>query len=133
MIFDPRESVGLQGQTGPHIQKCVCAYTEYTAKRKLQQGAIPFLHLRGIRVGVIKLLTQDPEVVNEAAKMYDPSQITNNLYSLAKSLNRYYHDIPILTSADDSIKQMRLYLIAKIAEVLETGMRLLGIEMPDRM
>lgn len=57
------------------------------------------------------------ETVRIASKNLDPSQLANYLYTLAKSLHRYYHDIPILTATEDNVKQMRLFLIEKISEL----------------
>lgn len=133
MIFDPKESVDMQGQTGPYIQNAYVRIRSILRRESFAGGEILVCGLEEQEVELVKMLTQYSTAINDAATTYDPSQLANYLYALAKNLHRYYHDIPILTAQDSRIKQFRLYLIEKVAEILEAGMRLLGIEMPERM
>jgi len=135
MIFDPKESVDMQGQTGPYVQNAYVRIQSILRKERssLQELTDIKLKMTSSEIELIKQLDQYKSVVVEAAENFDPSQIANYLFSLAKSLHRYYHDVPILTAASDEEKQFRLYLIDKIASFLKTGMLLLGIEMPERM
>ena len=135
MIFDPKESVDMQGQTGPYIQN---AFVRIQSILRREQSTLtdPFglsEILTIAEIELIKLLDQYPDVVHEAAQTFDPSQIAHYLFALAKGLHRYYHDVPILTATTNDEKQIRLYLIEKIAAYLDHGMELLGIEMPERM
>lgn len=133
MIFDPKESVDMQGQTGPYIQNAYVRIRSILRRESFAGGEILECGLEEQEVELVKMLTQYSTAINDAATTYDPSQLANYLYALAKNLHRYYHDIPILTAQDSRLKQFRLYLIEKVAEILEAGMRLLGIEMPERM
>jgi len=133
MIFDPKESVDMQGQTGPYIQNAYVRIRSILRRESFAGGEILACGLEEQEVELVKMLTQYSTAINDAATTFDPSQLANYLYALAKNLHRYYHDIPILTAQDSRIKQFRLYLIEKVAEILEAGMRLLGIEMPERM
>ncbi len=135
MIFDPKESVDMQGQTGPYVQNAYVRIQSILRKERSTLRGLSEIKLKisPSEIELIKQLDQFKSVVVEAAENFDPSQIANYLFSLAKSLHRYYHDVPILTAASDEEKQFRLYLIDKIASFLKTGMFLLGIEMPERM
>lgn len=133
MIFDPKESVDMQGQTGPYIQNAYVRIQSILRRERFKGGQILDCNLEDQEVELIKGLSQYSVAINDSAATYDPSQLANYMYILAKNLHRYYHDVPILTAPDETIKQFRLYLIEKVAEVLEAGMRLLGIEMPERM
>ncbi len=133
MIFDPKESVDMQGVTGPYIQNAYVRIKSILRREKSQLSAIPHTSLNEQEVDLIKNLVVYEETIRNAGKNLDPSQLANYLYSLAKSLHRYYHDIPILTASEDNVKQMRLSLIEKVAEILKSGMSLLGIGMPERM
>ena len=133
MIFDPRESVDMQGVTGPYIQNAYVRIKSILRREKAKISSIPFTSLNDLEVDLIKNMVVYEETVRIAGKNLDPSQLANYLYTLAKSLHRYYHDIPILTATEDNVKQMRLFLIEKISEILKSGMSLLGIGMPERM
>ncbi|HRG44278.1 MAG TPA: arginine--tRNA ligase, partial [Saprospiraceae bacterium] len=132
MIFDPRESVDMQGVTGPYIQNAYVRIKSILRREKAKISSIPFTSLNDLEVDLIKNMVVYEETVRIAGKNLDPSQLANYLYTLAKSLHRYYHDIPILTATEDNVKQMRLFLIEKISEILKSGMSLLGIGMPER-
>lgn len=133
MIFDPKESVDMQGQTGPYIQNAFVRIQSILRKEKNTSGLPETAALNDQEINLIKSMHQYKETVAEAGQAFDPSHLANYLYALAKSLHRYYHDTPILTAPDADLKQLRLYLIQKVGEVLQSGMSLLGIEMPERM
>ena len=79
------------------------------------------------------MLYSFPDVVNEAGKTYDPSHLANFCYVLAKEFHRFYHEVRILGAATEEEKAFRLGICQMTAKVLEKGMKMLGIEMPDRM
>ena len=74
-----------------------------------------------------------PQMIKDAAENYDPSTIANYCYDLAKSFHKFYHDHSIIKADSEGAKLFRLQLSAAVANVLESGMLLLGIEMPERM
>lgn len=135
MIFDPKESVDMQGQTGPYIQNAYVRIQSILRK----SGSVALSDkasespLQPQETALVKILAQYGETVEEAGKTYDPSHLANYLYALAKTFHKYYHDVPILTASTESEKNQRLYLIRKVGIFLEHGMALLGIEMPERM
>ncbi|QEM03219.1 arginine--tRNA ligase [Mucilaginibacter rubeus] len=134
LLFDPNESVDFQGHTGPFIQythariKSVLSRADYNAELK------PVVtELAGVERDLIVLLDKYPETVKEAAKGYSPAVIANYVYELAKTYNKFYHEKSILQAEDEDSKQFRLALSASSAKVISKGMKLLGIEVPERM
>ena len=135
MVFNPEESLDLQGQTGPYVQN---AYVRIRSiLRKADQMTIPSVYA-GYQLGteereLIALLLQYWETLEQAANNFDPSGVANYAYQMAKSFHRYYHDVSILRAESEEAMAFRFVLIRKIAMVLEHAMEMLGIEMPDRM
>jgi len=133
MIFNPKESVDLQGQTGPYIQN---AYVRIgSILRKLEGGSGSFDGYEALKIEkeLIREVLDYPKVINSAAKELDPSLVANYCYNLAKAFHKYYHDVRILKSETEAAKHFRVSLIKVVADTLQKGMRLLGIEMPERM
>ncbi len=136
MTFDPKESVDLQGQTGPYVQNAFVRVK--SVLRKADQGislepASAYVDLQPAEKEILVQLHEFPEQVRMAAEDYDPSTIANYCYNLAKNYHRFYHDHSILRAESEEAIAFRLMLSTAIAEVLEKGMALLGIEMPDKM
>ena len=136
MLFDPRESIDFNGNTGPFIQ-----YTHARIRSILRKAAEAGVALDGAaaatylpeEVALIKSLTEYPGVVAAAGENFAPSIIGAYVYDLAKSFNGYYHDHSILREERAEVRTMRLQLAAQVARVIRSGMRLLGIEVPERM
>jgi arginyl-tRNA synthetase len=82
---------------------------------------------------LIKTISQFPEVVREAGKMYSPALLANYCYELVKLFNQFYHDHSILNEPDKAHRDLRLTLSLTMVKVLKSGMGMLGIECPDRM
>jgi arginyl-tRNA synthetase len=138
MTFNPAESIDFNGNTGPFIQY---TYTRIKSVfRKAEQmgintGQIVFSGAKtGIKeIELIKLLRKFPETVSAAATGYSPALIANYCYELSREYNQFYHDFSILGESDEEIRNFRLKLSRVISEIINTGMWLLGIEMPERM
>jgi len=135
MIFDPKESVDMQGQTGPYVQN---AYVRISSVlRKYDGGEIgsftAYNDLNEFELLLLKNVSEYPNVVMEAATNYDPSAIANYCYNLAKDYHKFYHEVRILTAETEEAKAFRLHLSNEVAKTLKKGMDLLGIEMPERM
>jgi arginyl-tRNA synthetase len=138
MTFNPVESIDFNGNTGPFIQ-----YTYARIKsvfRKAEQTGLleDASKLNGVTAGekeinLIKLIRKFPEAVSGAAAGYTPALIANYCYDLAKEFNQFYHDFSILGETDESVRNFRLILSRVTSEILNTGMWMLGIEMPERM
>lgn len=134
MIFNPEESVDMQGQTGPYIQNAYVriqsVLRKYDNERSAEHG---YTDLNEYERALAKWLLIYPDTVVEAAHAYDPSAVANYCYELAKMYHRFYHEVRILTAETEAAKQFRLQLSHTVATTLEHGMNLLGIEMPERM
>lgn len=139
MVFDPKESVDLQGQTGPHIQyayvriKSVLRKAEEQLTANYPQLANSYGPIQLQEKELIALLYRFPDVVLTAANEYDPSHVANYCYEMAKAFHKFFTDLSILKAESAEAKAFRLQLCRAVANVLKTGMELLGIEMPERM
>jgi arginyl-tRNA synthetase len=134
MMFDPKESIDFLGNTGPFIQ---FNYVRTLALlRKFDDVIEPNFELDVLSDGekaLIKKIYGFPEVIEEAASQYDPSQIANYCFELAKEFSSFYQNSPIMNEENKALKNMRLALSSKTGDVIKTGMNLLGIQMPERM
>ena len=139
MLFDPKESIDFNGNTGPFIQ-----YTHARIKSILRKAAAAGIDWRGTasatsaglspkEVRIIKILNQFPSRITEGGEAHSPAVIANYAYDLAKEFNQYYHDTPILKEEDGALLKYRLELVENIAKVLVKAMSILGITLPERM
>ena len=136
MLFNPKESIDFNGNTGPFIQYTharICSILRKAAEQNLSASLNPAVELSPKEVRLVKILGAYPQKVEEAAAALSPALIANYCYDLAKEFNQYYHDTPVLKEPDREVLQMRLELISTLAGVLRRGMKILGIELPDRM
>ena len=135
LLFDPNESVELEGHTGPFIQythariRSVLKKASDTEREKVRE----YKTLAPVERDLIVSLTQFPENIRQAAEAYSPALIANYVYELAKNYNKFYHESPILQAEDEITKQFRLELSAASGKVINRAMKLLGIEVPERM
>ncbi len=136
MLFNPKESIDFNGNTGPFIQYTharICSILRKAAERGLTAALNPAVELSPKEVRLVKILGAYPQKVAEAAAALSPAVIANYSYDLAKEFNQYYHETPILKEPDEEVLKMRLELISTLAGVLRRGMKILGIDLPDRM
>ena len=133
MLFDPKESIDFNGNTGPFIQYTHARICSILRKAAWQQGEVSCTELNAKEIRLVKLLNAYPQKVQEAALAYSPALIANYCYDLAKEFNQYYHETQILREPDPEVLRMRLSLIDTVARVLRKGMNILGIELPQRM
>ena len=135
MLFNPRESIDFNGNTGPFIQ-----YTHARIRSILRKAAEQGMEvaptgaeLSAKEIRLVQILSGLPQKVGEAADNLSPALIANWCYDLAKEFNQYYHDTPVLRESDSAARSQRLALLEQISSVLRFGMGLLGIELPERM
>ena len=136
MLFDPRESIDFNGNTGPFIQ-----YTHARIRsilRKAEEAGIDAstyvnATLLPEEVELVKALAEYPAVVRTAGEQFAPSVIAAYAYDLAKQFNGYYHDHSILKEDNEAVRSLRLKLAAEVARVIRSAMSLLGINVPERM
>ncbi len=138
MTFNPKESIDFNGNTGPFIQYTY-ARIQSVIKKANDQNIMPKgedvigLKLTAKEKSLLKQVHNYPEIVEEAGINYSPAVIANYIYDLVKEYNQFYHDHNILREEKETIRSFRLMLSEMIAKIVESGMNLLGIEVPDRM
>ena len=135
MLFDPRESIDFNGNTGPFIQY-THARIRSILRKASEQGLKPAMTdapLSAKEIRLVQMLAGYPQKLSEAAASLSPALMANWCYDLAKEFNQYYHDTPVLREEDAAVRSQRLCLIERIAAVLSAGMGLLGIDLPERM
>ena len=138
MLFNPKESIDFNGNTGPFIQYTharIRSILRKAAEKGIEYAAspLPKVELSAKEIRLIKLLNTFPAKIAEGAQAYSPAVIANYAYDLAKEFNQYYHDTPILKEENEDVLKMRLVLIDTLSAVLRKAMGILGIELPERM
>ncbi len=136
MVFNPKESVDLQGQTGPYVQNAYVRIQSVKRKAELSKHrgkTAKYQNLNSFEKELIKQLLLYPKRVKLAAKTYEPSEIANYAYQLAKAYHRFYHEVKILSDPDQNAIAFRLYLSEQVGRILQSAFKLLGIDMPDKM
>jgi len=138
MLFNPKESIDFNGNTGPFIQ-----YTFVRIKsvlRKAQEQGMdipdqldPATDISEKEIELIRKLYEYPELLNEAGLQYSPALLANYLYDLVKEFNQFYQQHQIIKEDDQVKRAFRLALSSFVAKNIEDGMSILGIEMPERM
>jgi len=133
MMFDPKESIDLNGNTGPFVQYAFARIQSLLNKAgSLAEIASTSSIARSEKKLIIELL-KFPEVVNESGKQLNPSILVNYTYDLVKQFNSFYQTVNVLKEQDQELKNVRLQLSAFTAIVIKNSMRLLGIQVPDQM
>lgn len=135
MLFNPKESVDFNGNTGPFIQYTYARILSVLRKAEQFAKEIPSsgFVLDEKEVELIQKLSEFPAVVEQAGADYSPSTIANYVYELVKAFNQFYHDFSILNAETPEARSFRLVLARNVSKVIRTGMGLLGIEVPERM
>lgn len=137
MMFNPKESIDFNGNTGPFIQY---TYTRIkSVLRKVEEAGVKIvpgdIHtaLTEKEQNLVKLIAKLPAVVKEAGDNYSPALIGNYAYELAKEFNQFYHDYSILKEENEQVRNLRLLLAQQCSVAIQNAMGMLGIEMPERM
>lgn len=138
MLFNPEESIDFNGNTGPFIQYTYARIRSILRKAEAQGIAMPEAFSGNVNLSVketelIQKMNEYEAAVRQAGIDYSPSGIANYCYELTKEFNQFYHDFSILGADTDDEKALRLLIAKNVAKTLKNGMRLLGIEMPERM
>lgn len=135
MLFNPKESIDFNGNTGPFLQ-----YTYARVQSVIRRAGEDFdpMYMPSaipgeVESNLIQKVSDFPDVVREAGRAYSPSLIANYCFELAKEYNRFYHDFSILKEENPEVRRLRLLLSYVVARTLKTGVSLLGMEMPERM
>src|SRR5690554_7321227 len=137
ILFDPKESVDFAGNTGPFIQytyariQSILRKADFDYNLVMPNGSEVSLHEK--EKELIKALAQFPEVIQQAAQQYSPALIANYTYDLVKEYNSFYQSVSILGESDYNKKVFRVQLSNKVAQTIKNALKLLGIEVPERM
>jgi len=135
MLFNPEESVDFNGNTGPFIQYTHARIKSILRKVDKVEGELDHdLELEEEDRNVIKSLSIFPQIIQEAAEQKSPAHLANFIYSFVKEFNHFYQNTtPLIKESNEARKMLRLLLCEISADVLDRGMGLLGIEVPEQM
>lgn len=135
ILFNPEESVDFAGNTGPFIQY---TYARIQSILRKSEGAdvskeTGEISLHEKEKELLKQLEAFPAIVDSAAGNYSPAVIANYTYDLVKEFNSFYQNVSILGAEEETRKGFRVQLAKKVGEVIASGLRMLGIDVPERM
>ena len=132
MMYDPKESIDFQGNTAPFIQYTYTRIASLLRAAEKVNFSLPTT-FHSIEKELIKQLNAYPEVITSAANNYNPSEVANAIYDLAKTFNKFYHELTILGVLDSNTRSFRISLSKTVGETIKHGFGLLGIQVPERM
>ncbi|MDR2432953.1 MAG: arginine--tRNA ligase [Treponema sp.] len=133
MLFDPKESLSFNGNTGPYLQYMGARISSMLRKSEKNgaphKGAFPDCSLLtgDTEWELLKALAAYPAAASEAAASLDPSRLAAYLYGLSRSFSRFYHDCPILNAETPELTAARLALSRAVALVLRDALDLVCI------
>lgn len=134
MMFNPAESIDFNGNTGPFIQYTYARINSIMRKAEYKPERVPEeVVINEKERAIVIALSGFPSVVSEAGENLSPALIANYCYELSRDFNQFYHDYSILNEADKSKRELRILITELTGKILNRGMWLLGIEMPERM
>jgi arginyl-tRNA synthetase len=135
MMFDPKESIDFNGNTGPFVQ-----YSYARIKSIFRKAADMNISLEGNlslpsekEKNLIRMIYRFPSVIADAGNNLSPAIIANYVYDLSKEYNQFYHDCPILKEENVEVRTLRLRLSELTGKIIHKSMNLLGIDVPERM
>ena len=133
MLFNPKESIDFNGNTGPFIQYTYARIQSLLAKAEYQEQNISDYEINDSEKDLMMNIFNFKDVVSKAAESLSPALVANYIYELVKSYNSFYQNNPILKQDDAVAKQFRLELSALTGKTIKKGLALLGIGTVDRM
>ncbi|MEI6821875.1 MAG: arginine--tRNA ligase [Bacteroidota bacterium] len=135
MMFNPKESIDFNGNTGPFIQ-----YTHARIKSLLNKADNVISNHVDVNINIVEkeknllqLIHEYPAVINQAAESLSPALISNYIYELAKEYNGFYQEIPIFKEENMELRDFRIALSYFVSNIIKSAMGLLGISVPDKM
>jgi len=134
MLFNPKESIDFNGHTGPFIQ-----YTHARIRSLLRKaGEAPKVETTPVSLtdaerSIALMIDRYSIVIQESAEKLSPADLAAYLYELAKDFNTFYQTVVVLKEEDEALRNFRLLLTETTGKVIRSGMKLLGIEVPERM
>ena len=134
MMFNPKESIDFNGNTGSFIQYTYARIQ--SIKRKYGSLPLDVAQVDGLDAreeALIKNIMEFPALIQKAASVHSPALVANYTYDLVKEYNSYYQNVPILSTEDENMRTFRVQLSDLTGRVIKNAMAILGIEVPDRM
>jgi len=136
IVFEWDRMLALDGDSAPYLQ-----YTYVRARGIMRKGTMAYpagaIDVRATETSeewaLIKHLARFPEAVRDATRAYHPHVVANYLYHLAQTFHAFYHQVPVLQATDEALRRSRMELVRATAQVMQTGLGLLGIQVPERM
>ena len=138
ILFDPKESIDLHGYTGPFVQytyartRSILRKVENTVSRNTQLLAHDYA-LHSSEKELIKVLYNQPIILEESCNEMNPAKLMDYTYELAKTYNKFYNDCPILAAEKEEEKDFRLQLTIQTGNVIKACFNIVGIDVPERM
>jgi arginyl-tRNA synthetase len=134
MLFDPKESIDLNGNTGPFIQYAFARIQSVLRNCENLPGNVGTeISINNIEIEIIQHILDYSHIIQKAGKEYSPALLANYIYELVKMYNSFYQTVSILKEEDESKRFFRILLSKKVGEIIESGMSLLGVKVPNRM
>ncbi|MGY5353941.1 arginine--tRNA ligase [Wenyingzhuangia sp. IMCC45467] len=133
ILFDPKESIDFNGNTGPFIQYTYARIQSILRKADFDYSAKQSVKISDKELAVVKTLQLYPETVQLAAKNHSPALIANYTYDLVKEYNSFYQSSYILGCEEENVKIFRTQLSAQVGDTIKSAFNLLGIDVPERM
>ena len=136
IVFEWDRILALDGDSAPYLQ-----YTYVRARGIMRKGTMAHsaggIDVRATETpeewALIKHLARFPGAVRDATRAYHPHVVANYLYHLAQTFHAFYHQVPVLQATDEALRESRMDLVRATAQVMRTGLGLLGIQVPERM
>ncbi len=130
IIYDPEESVAIQGNSGPYLQYAHARARSILSKKAVTGNPSLVTELEAGERSLVRKISEFPEVVENAVNDLAPHHISTYLYELAQNFNKFYEHNRVI---GDKRENVRLQLVKAYAQVLENGLSLLNIEAPEKM
>jgi arginyl-tRNA synthetase len=134
MLFNPEESIELNGNTGPFIQYTFARIQSLLKKANVNDiNNIEQLELLTEEKEIIKQMVLFPSVLNEAGKEFSPALLINYCFELVKTFNQFYQNSPIISEQNIELKKTRILICENVAKIIKDVMLLIGVEVPEKM
>lgn len=133
ILFDPKESVDFNGNTGPFIQYTYARIQSILRKKKPVEFDLNSIELNDSEVEIIRHLHNYEETIQKAAEDLSPALIANYVYDLVKLFNSFYQNYSVLKAEDENLKTFRLWLSQWVSHTVSSALELLGINSPEKM
>lgn len=133
ILFDPKESVDFNGNTGPFVQYAYARIQSLLRKETPKEMDWSTVELLAIEKELIRLLNDFGDTIQKAADELSPALIANYVFDLVKLYNSFYQNTPILKTENETEKHFRLMLSLWVGNTIASGLKLLGIQVPERM